>query len=1122
MESLYKFRGRLFRKYVVFFVVLVGAALLASRLSEVYIDDTMLRTAVLLILGLVLSVLASLVVARELADLHAALTEVLEQQTATSEILRVISSSPTDLQPVFDTIIRSAVRLCHGLVGGLYRFDGALMDLVSHHNVTPEALEIQRRMLPTRPHRGILAARAILDRAVVNIPDVHADPESQVKEYARATGFRSTLAVPMLREGTPIGAISVGKVEAGSFSDKQIALLKTFADQAVIAIENVRLFQELQVRNRDLTEALAQQTAISDILRVISSAPTGLQPVLAAVLDNAARLCNTTDAHIFRIHADVLRLVASLGSHPIIGAQEGIPMSRDSAIGRAMVDRQTIHVHDLAAEVETEFPGSKAYQQRFGTRTMVATPLLQEGQPIGAILIRRLEVRPFSDTQIELLKTFANQVAIAIENAHLFEALQTRTRELTRSVEELQALGEVSQAVNSTLDLHTVLTRIVAHAVQLSGTDGGAIYEYDEATHTFRLRATHQMQDELIEALQTSPIRLGEGALGQAVATREPVQVSDISERGSYQGRLRSLLAQYGFRAVLAIPLLREEHIIGGLVVRRKSPGEFSPQLVDLLRTFAAHSVLAIQNARLFRELEEKGQQLEITSRYKSEFLANMSHELRTPLNAIIGYSEMLQEEAADLGYQDFTPDLQKINASGKHLLALISDILDLSKIEAGRMDLSPETFDLADMLHDVETTVQPLVEKNANTLMVQCADNLGLMRADLTKVRQSLFNLLSNACKFTAQGTITLAVSRETVDGAVWVTFRVTDTGIGMTPEQMGKLFQAFAQADTSTTRQYGGTGLGLAITQRVCQMMGGDITVESALGQGATFTIRLPAAVTDPKAAVAPRVEALPASALPAGTPTVLVIDDDATVHDLMQRFLHREGLRMATATSGEEGLRLARELRPAAITLDVMMPGMDGWAILTALKADPLLAAIPVIMLTIVDDKNLGYALGAADYLTKPVEWDRLAVILQKYRCAHPPCTVLVVEDDADTRDMLQRMLTRENWAVIEATNGRVALERMAESQPELILLDLMMPEMDGFGFLEALRQQDAWRSIPVVVVTAKDLTPEDRQRLNGSVEQILQKGAYSREELLHEIHHLVAACVQSGRSGTAETS
>jgi len=416
------------------------------------------------------------------------------------------------------------------------------------------------------------------------------------------------------------------------------------------------------------------------------------------------------------------------------------------------------------------------------------------------------------------------------------------------------------------------------------------------------------------------------------------------------------------------------------------------------------------ERQRVQEELRLAKEAAEEANRAKSAFLASMSHELRTPLNAIIGYSEMLQEEAADLGHEDLTPDLQKIQAAGKHLLALINDILDLSKIEAGRMDLFLETFDVPSMLQEAVTMIQPLVEKNHNTLAAHCADNLGTMRADLTKVRQSLFNLLSNACKFTAQGTITLAVSRETVDGAAWVTFRVTDTGIGMTPEQMGRLFQAFAQADASTTRQYGGTGLGLAITRHFCQMMGGDITVESAPGQGSTFAIRLPAEVVDPKAAAAPQTGASQASALPEGTPTVLVIDDDPTVHDLMQRFLRREGLRMVAAASGQEGLRLARALRPAAITLDVMMPGLDGWAVLTALKADPHVADIPVILLTIVDDKNMGYALAAADYLTKPVDWDRLAAILQKYRCAHPPCTVLVVEDDADTRAMLRRMLTR----------------------------------------------------------------------------------------------------------------
>ncbi len=520
------------------------------------------------------------------------------------------------------------------------------------------------------------------------------------------------------------------------------------------------------------------------------------------------------------------------------------------------------------------------------------------------------------------------------------------------------------------------------------------------------------------------------------------------------------------------------------------------------------------------QQLQTLNAELERASKAKSDFLASMSHELRTPLNAIIGYSEMLQEEAEDLGFADFIPDLQKILAAGQHLLALINDILDLSKIEAGKMDLFLETFDIVPMVQDVGTTIMPLVEKNANTLAVHCPDNLGTMRADLTKVRQALFNLLSNACKFTTRGTITLAVSREMVDGATWMTFRVSDTGIGMTPEQMGKLFQAFSQAEASTTRQYGGTGLGLAITRHFCQMMGGDVTVESAVGQGSTFTIRLPAEVTDPKAIPALRTEAFPASALPDGAPTVLVIDDDPTVHDLMQRFLSKEGVRVVTAAGGEEGLRLATTLRPTAITLDMLMPGMDGWAVLTALKADPDLADIPVIMLTIVDDKTMGYTLGASDYLTKPIDWDRLTAVLRKYRCAHPPCPVLIVEDEVAMREMLRRMLAREGWAVTEAVNGREALERVTENRPELILLDLMMPEMDGFAFLEALRRQEAWREIRVVVITAKDLTPDDRQRLNGYVERILQKGTYSQEELLHEVRDLVAVRIQSGRSETGE--
>ncbi|MFH0341199.1 MAG: response regulator [Chromatiales bacterium] len=512
-------------------------------------------------------------------------------------------------------------------------------------------------------------------------------------------------------------------------------------------------------------------------------------------------------------------------------------------------------------------------------------------------------------------------------------------------------------------------------------------------------------------------------------------------------------------------------------------------------------------------ELESAKTVAEEANRAKSAFLANMSHGLRTPLNAIIGYSEMLAEEAEDAGRENDLADLQKIRSAGKHLLALINDVLDLSKIEAGKMEVHLETFDVPAMLQDVVSTIAPLVAKNGNRLDFRCAEDLGAMRADLTKMRQALFNLLSNACKFTSGGVITLAVAPERIDGVGWLRFRVSDTGIGISPEQIKRLFQAFSQADASTAHRYGGTGLGLVISRRFCQMMGGDITVESALGQGSTFTIRLPIDGVKPKTTPVPRAAGASAGGLahPQGRPSVLVIDDEAAAQDLMFRFLDKQGFHMVGAQSGEEGLRLAKELRPSVITLDVLMPGMDGWAVLTRLKGDPDLAAIPVIMVTIVDDRNMGFALGATDFLTKPIDREYLARLLQKYRCAAPPCPVLVVEDQADLRALMRRMLEQQGWVVAEAENGRVALDRVAENRPELIVLDLMMPEMDGFSFLEALRQHEGWRAIPIVVVTAKDLTAEDHQRLNGYVKYIIHKGIRRREELLQEIGDRIAACL-----------
>ena len=507
----------------------------------------------------------------------------------------------------------------------------------------------------------------------------------------------------------------------------------------------------------------------------------------------------------------------------------------------------------------------------------------------------------------------------------------------------------------------------------------------------------------------------------------------------------------------------------------------------------------------------------ETANQAKSAFLANMSHELRTPMNAILGYSEMLIEEAEDLDQEDFIPDLQKINKAGTHLLALINDVLDLAKIESGKMEAFAEVIDIDTLIDEVSGTAHPLMEKNKNTLYIERGKNLGRAFQDLTKLRQMLFNLLSNAAKFTHEGTITLHVNRAEQAGKDWLTLAISDTGIGIAADKVEHVFEEFTQADDSTTRDYGGTGLGLAISRRFCQLLGGDLAAHSELGEGSTFTIHIPASLPGVLASQAPAETAAAISgaeleSLREAEPgsTILVIDDDPEACEIIERYLEKDGYAVVTAGSGEQGLRLAHEIQPAVITLDVMMPSMDGWSVLAALKADPVLHKIPVIMLTMIDDRTRGYSLGAVDYLTKPVDRQLLHKTLSRYHSADGASSVLLVEDDIETREMMARTLEKANWAVSEAGNGQEALDIMADLQPRLILLDLMMPVMDGFGFLAELRARPEWKNIPVIVITAKDLTADDRERLAGRVDEVLEKNACTREQLLEHMSGAVAAC------------
>jgi signal transduction histidine kinase/DNA-binding response OmpR family regulator len=652
-----------------------------------------------------------------------------------------------------------------------------------------------------------------------------------------------------------------------------------------------------------------------------------------------------------------------------------------------------------------------------------------------------------------------------------------------------------------------------------------ALLNDDEAT--YRLQTLLEVRRDVAPVNEAS-VPLSRGIAGAVMQSRQMRLIADLAAaREELPEAVDPAMEDGSLTSVLSLPLQAYGRMLGCITFGASRLDGFDNEDVKAAVAFATHLALAIdrwqqtealqvandqlrlevgERERAEAEAHEAMEAAEDATRAKSDFLAKMSHELRTPLNAIIGYSEMLLEEVEDLGQSEYVPDLQKIQGAGKHLLGLINDILDLSKIEAGRMDLFVEEFDVATMVSDVQSVIAPLAAQNENTLVIDCAPDIGVMHSDQMKVRQNLFNLLSNACKFAKDGNVALTARRFEKEDGDWLEFRVADSGIGMTHEQLEKVFEAFTQADASTTRRFGGTGLGLAITQHFCRMLGGEIAVESEHGHGTTFTITLPAILDAP---THDQPEAESASRRPDGSAgTVLVVDDDRSVHSILEDALSGEGYHVAHAFSGEEGLRMAKEIHPDLVTLDIIMPSKDGWAVLRDLKATPELSDIPVVIVTIMGDSELGYALGAADFVTKPFDTDALLKTVSRHRFGDGKAELLVVDDDSDTRDMLRRILEKDGWSVVEAVDGEDALSKLETLRPRLILLDLMMPKVDGFEVLEALRGNQALCEIPVVVVTAKDVTQKEAERLQGHAQKVFKKGAYGNKELLGVVRDRIA--------------
>ena len=733
---------------------------------------------------------------------------------------------------------------------------------------------------------------------------------------------------------------------------------------------------EIERLRRDLADARDEIAATNGVLTAMGRSASDLDLVLGTIVDSARSLCRADGVQLNVFDGSFYRLARSSGlSADFVAYMTDHPVRRDynSLTGRVGLDRRTTQISDVLADPGY---GRQDMQRIAGYRTIMGAPMLLDDDVVGVLLVWRTEVDPFDDRAIALLTAFAAAAAIAVRNLDLVRALEARSAELAHKVGQLEALGQVGEAVSSSLDLDLVLSTIVMYAVQLSDTDGGSLMEFDEAQQRFFVRTAYGTSEAVLEKLRLATISLDDTLVGRAALEARPLQVSEMREPGLDVHQ--QLLYDAGWRSMVAIPMLREGHIVGVLVVRRQRPGDFAEETCELLQTFASQSALAILNARLFRQLEDKTRELEVVSRHKSEFLASMSHELRTPLNAVIGFSEVLLDRMFGEINDRQEEYLRDIWGSGKHLLQLLTEILDLSKVEAGRMELENVTFSIRDALEYGLSMVRERAARHSIELRLDVDQSVGLVDADELRFRQVVLNLMSNAVKFTTDGGVVTVDAR--LDGdEVFITVR--DTGIGVAAEDRERIFESFQQGPRGASSQ-DGTGLGLTLCRRIVGLMGGRMSLESELGVGSAFSFTVPIGMD--------RLPEVVSSATHAElcSPKIIVIDDDRPSIDLFTAYLESAGFDVSSSYDGVRGLDAARRERPVAVVLDLRLPLMDGWGVLAALKSDPATSAIPVVVVSVLDDRAKGMARGASEYLVKPVNRESLLAALSRVGAAPSP--------------------------------------------------------------------------------------------------------------------------------------